>query len=445
MSKTKNKQKFSKQAQKVIKTIEKTNSNVFITGKAGTGKSTLLEHIRLNSKKKIIVLAPTGISAINVDGETIHSFFTLKPGFELDEAKKMNLSDKKKKKFKRIKTIAIDEISMVRADLLDAVDTVLKRARNNNEPFGGVQMVFFGDLYQLPPVVTAADKDKFFSEYNSPYFFDANVFRSQSQGNLFTGGFELKVIELTKIYRQKDDKFIEVLNAIRDGKIDDKHLQTLNKRFLPQFIPDDKDKYIHLVTTNAAASTINLAKMKKLNQKEQIFNAEKSGKVAKNLYPNDEEISLCIGAQVMFICNDQERRWVNGTIGKIIDISEIIDPEKGKTEWIIFVEKTDGKVVEVKKHTWEISRYIFEKNEFKRDIMGSYTQIPMKLAWAITIHKSQGKTFDKVIIDLGAGTFVHGQTYVALSRCTTLEGIVLKKMFHQSSIIMDQRVKQFGQ
>jgi ATP-dependent DNA helicase PIF1 len=436
--------KLSKQAKEVIKTIEKTNSNVFVTGKAGTGKSTLLDHIRLHSKKKIIVLAPTGISAINVNGDTIHSFFTLKPGFELDEAKKMKFNDKKRAKFKRIKTIAIDEISMVRADLLDAVDTVLKRARKNNEPFGGVQMVFFGDLYQLPPVVTNADKDKFFSEYPSPYFFEADVFTAKSQGNLFADGFDLQIFELDKIYRQKDNKFIEVLNAVRDGEVNDKHLNVLNDRFKPQFIPDDKEKYIYLVTTNAAAATINSAEMQKLKRKEEFFEAEKSGQIAKNLYPNDEEISLCIGAQVMFICNDSERRWVNGTIGKVIDIYDLVDEENEKTECVILVEKNDGKTVEVKKHTWEISRYIFEKNEFIRDIMGTYTQIPMKLAWAITIHKSQGKTFDKVIIDLGQGTFVHGQTYVALSRCTSLEGIVLKKMFYPSSIIMDRRIKNFG-
>lgn len=434
---------FSKQAQKVIDIIANSNNNLFVTGKAGTGKSTLLEHIRLNSDKKIIVLAPTGISAINVNGETIHSFFTLKPGFELDEAKSMNFSDKKRQKFIRIKTIAIDEISMVRADLLDAIDTVLKRARKNNEPFGGVQMIFFGDLYQLPPVITAADRDKFNSEYDSPYFFDAKVFKDQAQGNLFAEKFQLKTIELNKIYRQKDDKFIEILNAVRDGEVTDEHLKSLNSRYSPQFIPSEEDNYIYLVTTNKVANYINLAKMKKLAKKEQTFQAEKSGTVAKNLYPNDEKITLCIGAQIMFICNDSERRWVNGTIGKVTDILETIDPDTGQSESIVIVKKNDGKEVEVKMHTWEISRYVFKNNEFQRDIMGAYTQIPLKLAWAITIHKSQGKTFDKVIIDLGSGTFAHGQTYVALSRCTKLNGIILKKIFYRSSIIMDQRVKDF--
>lgn len=425
--------KLSQQAKGVVARIEQTRDNLFITGKAGTGKSTLLEHIRLHSKKKIIVLAPTGISAINVNGETIHSFFTLKPGFELDEAKEMNISKKTRTKLKRIKTIAIDEISMVRADLLDAIDTVLKRARSNNEPFGGVQMLFFGDLYQLPPVITAADRDKFFSEYESPYFFDADVFHDQGQGNLFSEGFELSVIELDKIYRQKDNKFIEVLNAVRDGQVSEQHLAELNDRYEPDFIPNKKDKFIHLVTTNAMADAINAAEMNKLKQKEITFTAKKSGKVARNLYPNNKEITVCNGAQVMFICNDQERRWVNGTIGKIVAIDDNI----------LSVEKTDGQIVEVQKHTWEISRYIYQDGEFQRDIMGSYTQIPLKLAWAITIHKSQGKTFEKIIIDLGRGTFAHGQTYVALSRCTSLNGLVLKKKFLRSSIITDPRVKEF--
>jgi len=438
------KKKLSNQAKQVVATIEGTHDNIFVTGKAGTGKSTLLEHIRLHSKKKIIVLAPTGISAINVNGETIHSFFKLKPGFELDEAREMNISNKMKVKLNRIKSIAIDEISMVRADLLDAVDTVLKRARNNNEPFGGVQMIFFGDLYQLPPVVTNANKNKFFSEYDSPYFFNAGVFTDEGQGNLFIGGFKLKIIELKKIYRQKDNKFIEVLNAVRDGAVTDEHLSTLNTRFDPNFVPSRKEKYVYLVTTNAIAASINSAEIKKLNQAEVAFSAKKLGTITKNLYPNNEEVTLCVGAQIMFICNDSERRWVNGTIGKVKRINNILDEETGKEERVVSVEKTDGKIVEVTKHTWEISRYIFDHGEFKRDIMGTYTQIPMKLAWAITIHKSQGKTFDKVIIDLGRGTFVHGQTYVALSRCTSLDGIILKKKFFRSSIIMDQKVKSFG-
>jgi ATP-dependent DNA helicase PIF1 len=435
--------KFSKEAKKVMGDI-RDNKHVFVTGKAGTGKSTLLDHVRLHTDKKIIVLAPTGISAINVNGETIHSFFTLKPGFELDEAKEMKFDKKKKAKFKQIKCIAIDEISMVRADLLDAVDVVLRRARMVDQPFGGVQMVFFGDLYQLPPVVTPADGEKFFSEYPSPYFFDARVLSGKFQSDLFSTQFELKIIELKNIYRQQDDRFINILNAVRDGEMADSHLTTLNSRFFPHFIPKKKDKYIHLVTTNAMASCINVAEMRKLNKEQVSFSAEQSGKIARNLYPNEEEVVICVGAQVMFICNDSERRWVNGTIGKVIEISNEVDEETGTLRPVVSVEKADGEIVEVTRHTWEISRYVFQRGEFMRDIMGSFNQLPMRLAWAITIHKSQGKTFDKVIIDLGRGSFVHGQTYVALSRCTSLEGVVLKKRFYRSSIIMDKRVKLFG-
>jgi len=434
--------KFSKQAQHIIDTIENTYSTVFVTGKAGTGKSTLLDYIRLTSKKKMIVLAPTGISALNVRGETIHSFFGLKPGFELDEAKSMSIDERKKAKFKNIKALAIDEISMVRADLLDAVNTLLCRARQNKEPFGGVQMIFFGDLYQLPPVVTRADRDKFFSEYESPYFFDANVFGMLSQGNLFSNS-GLQVIELKKMYRQKDKSFIDVLNAVRAGVVSAQHIQLLNSRFAPEFEPKQEDNYVHLVTTNAMASTINKAKMAELEAEEVSFSASITGDIAKNLYPNSEEIDLCVGAQVMFIYNDPERRWVNGTIGTVINIQIPMDEDGKIGNCVVSIEKTDGMVVEVEKYTWEISRYVFKKGEFEREIIGSFAQMPVKLAWAMTIHKSQGKTFEKVVVDLGRGSFVHGQTYVALSRCTTLEGLVLKKRFYQSSIIMDSRVKNF--
>ena len=361
--------KFSKQAKQVIDLITKTNDTIFVTGKAGTGKSVLLDHIKSIAKKKIIILAPTGISAINVNGETIHSFFTLKPGFELDEAKSMYMDEKKRSKYKNIQAIAIDEISMVRADLLDAIDTVLKRARKSKDPFGGVQMIFFGDLYQLPPVLTQADRDKFFSNYDSPYFFDANVFKSLSQKNLFSNS-ELSVFELDKIYRQKDRGFIDILNAVRDGALEDKHLLSLNSRFFPSFEPEEKDNYIHLVTTNAMAATINDSRMKKLNKKEFSFTAVHSGEIARNLHPNDLEIKLCVGAQVMFICNDSDRRWVNGTIGKVISIKSGIDPATSKETCMIKVKKSDGVAVEVVKYTWEISKYTYKRGLFERESIG---------------------------------------------------------------------------
>jgi len=433
--------KFSGEAKKAIDLILNTTENVFVTGKAGTGKSTLLEHIRLVAERRIIVLAPTGISAVNVNGETIHSFFTLKPGFEKDEAMHMIMNKRKQDKFRPLKTIAIDEISMVRADLLDAVDIVLRRARKIDKPFGGVQMVFFGDLHQLPPVVTVNDKDKFYSEYESPYFFEAEVFHGQT--DLFGSSFKMHYVELNKIYRQSDLNFINLLNSIRNNSITIDEIKELNKRCNPYFVPKEEDKYIHLMTTNEAANKVNEKKLHALADEDRIFIAKKTGTVAKNLYPNDEVLIFRTGAQIMFVCNDSERRWVNGTIGKIVEIAEYIDEKTGLFETMLRVEKNDGKIVEVKKHLWEISKYIFESGEFVRKNLGTYEQMPIKLAWAITIHKSQGKTFDKVIIDLGAGSFAHGQTYVALSRCTSLSGIVLKRPFRRADIIMDKRVQSF--
>jgi len=309
-------------------------------------------------------------------------------------------------------------------------------------PFGGVQMVFFGDLYQLPPVMTWRDKEKFLSEYESPYFFDAKVF--QGANDLLSDSFHLEHVQLDKIYRQTDDNFIEILNGVRNNCLTDNHLETLNTRHDADFIPDKEDKFIHLMTTNADAATINAVELAKLKGSMTTFVAANSGKIAKNLRPNDEEVTVKVDAQVMFIYNDPERKWVNGTIGRVVNICEDYNEETDKMETFLIVEKTDGARVEVRPHKWEISRYVFDSGNFKREQIGSFTQIPLKLAWAITIHKSQGKTFEKVIIDLGSGSFAHGQTYVALSRCTSLEGLILRRPFRKSDIIMDERVEGFG-
>ncbi len=432
---------LSIQAKKAIELISKKDENIFVTGKAGTGKSTLLEYVRKESKEKIVILAPTGISAINVNGETIHSFFTLKPGFEKDEARKMRIDKTKEKKFRALKSIAIDEISMVRADILDAIDIVLRRSRKSDDFFGGVQMIFFGDLYQLPPVVTWNDKEKFFSEYKSPYFFDADVFHNP--GNLFSTNFKLKVIELDKIYRQKDKDFIELLNSIRDNSINYNQIEKLNERYDPNFSPKDDEKYIYLTTTNASANKINEKKLSCIDRKKSVFIAKKTGDFSKNLCPNDEEVWIKEGAQVMFIYNDKERRWVNGTIGKIVKICDEENEDNGKIETVVKIEKVNGSIVEAKRHTWEISKYIYVDGKFERKNLGTFNQIPIKLAWAITIHKSQGKTFDKIIVDLERGSFAHGQTYVAISRCSSFEGVILKRELKKSDIIMDERICSF--
>lgn len=432
---------FSYEAQRAIELAKNPNKNLFITGKAGTGKSTLLEHMRMTADKKMIVLAPTGVAAINVRGETIHSFFKLKPGFELDEATNMRIDDKKRKMYASVKTILIDEISMVRADLLDAIDIFLRRARISEEPFGGVQMIFFGDLFQLPPVITSVDKQRFYTEYESPYFFSANVFRSR---NLLTEPFRMERIELDEVYRQTDEDFINVLNAVRDNSATQKDLDILNARVDENFVPEDADSFIHLMTTNANAHQINMGKLAQISKPDLEFVASAKGKLSKSLRPNDPMITVKVGAQVMFINNDSERRWVNGTLGVVRSCVDRYNEETDEMETVLMVKTSDDKLVEVTPHTWEISKYKFEGGAFVREEIGSFTQMPLKLAWAITIHKSQGKSFDHVVIDLGWGSFAHGQTYVALSRCTSLEGLILKKPLKPSDVIVDECVRQFA-
>jgi len=432
--------KFSDEAKRAIKLIQDPSKNVYITGKAGTGKSTLLEHIRMSPDKKIIVLAPTGVSAINVKGETIHSFFKLKPGYELDEATNARIDEKKRAGYKAIKTIMIDEISMVRADLLDAIDIFLRRVRENDEAFGGVQMIFFGDLFQLPPVLTNHDKDRFYSEYESPYFFSAKLFERR---DLFSEAFKLEYIELDKIYRQSDENFIRLLNCIRDNSATEVDLEHVNARVEPDYRPSPDISCVHLMTTNANANAHNLLKLGEIHRPPIEFKASKKGNLGK-LQPNDTTITVKIGAQVMFIQNDTKRRWVNGTIGTVEHHTKRYDDEVEDLVDILEIQLEDGEIVEVKPHTWDISKYNVKGGFFVREEIGSFTQMPIKLAWAMTIHKSQGKTFDHVVLDTGWGSFAHGQTYVALSRCTSFEGLVLKKPLKPSDIIVDDYVRKFA-
>lgn len=435
--------KFSPQAKRALELMTDSSKNVFVTGKAGTGKSTLLEHFRMFTERKIVVLAPTGVAAINVRGETIHSFFKLKPGFELDEATNSRITEKAQRMYSSLRTILIDEISMVRADLLDAIDVFLRRVRMDDRPFGGVQMIFFGDLYQLPPVITSADKEKFFAEYESPYFFDSKVCRGGY--DLLAQPLEIECIELDKIYRQKDQKFIKLLNSVRSNSLTEKCLTKLNSRVDPEFIPETEDGYIHLMTTNADANRVNERELAKISKPELEFNAQISGKISKNLRPNEPKISVKVGAQVMFINNDTKRRWVNGTLGVVRNITDRYNEETDQMETILIVKIHDGELVEVGTHTWDISKYVFQEGQFVREEIGSFSQMPIKLAWAITIHKSQGKTFEKAVIDLGWGSFAHGQTYVALSRCTSLDGLVLRKELRLKDVITDKRVLDFSE
>ena len=429
---------FSKEAITIIEHVKNTNENLFITGKAGTGKSTLLEYLK-KEDSSIIVLAPTGIAAINVNGETIHSFFKLKPGYELDEAKHVRINNNMISQYATIHTIIIDEISMVRADILDAVGIFLQRVRNTSKPFGGIRMIFFGDLFQLPPVLLNNERKKFLQKYKTPYFFSAHLF---IQKDLFTAPFIQKTLELKTIYRQKDPVFVDILNTIRENKTNDSHIRLLNQQVKTSFEDENSDFQINLVSTNAIANDINFQKLQTLNTSEFSFLAHHTGNI-ENLKPNDLEVKLKIGAQVMFINNDPKKRWMNGTIGKVINIVSKIDEEINETYQLVEVELENGNTTEVLPFTWEISKYRFKRGRFVREEIGTFTQVPVKLAWAITIHKSQGKTFNKVKINLGSGSFAHGQTYVALSRCKTISNITLARPVLKSDMIIDEYVTEF--
>ncbi len=407
--------------------LEKTDRSLFITGRAGTGKSTLLQLFRNTTKKKTVVLAPTGVAALNVKGQTIHSFF----GFPAKPLNKKDIRKRKNRKlYKNIEVLIIDEISMVRADLLDNIDYFLRVNRENMlAPFGGVQMVFFGDLFQLPPIVSSeAEQLLFQTMYDSPYFFSAKVYET---------GFVMEMLELRKTYRQESRHFIRLLDAVRLNQIDHDDLEELNERHDPLFQPEEF--YITLSPRNNVVDQINQRELKRLNTPEFTFLASVTGDFNPKLYPAEAALKLKKGAQVMFVKNDPRRRFVNGTIGRIIQIN----PDNIVVE---IADKQGKQSVEVEKLEWEIQRYYLnqeDQTKIETEVVGTFTQYPLRLAWAITIHKSQGKTFDKVIIDLGYGAFEHGQTYVALSRCRTLEGIVLKQKIRIQDIMADERIVQY--
>ena len=411
--------------------LDKSSANVFLTGKAGTGKSTFLEYFREHTKKKIVVLAPTGVAALNVKGQTIHSFFNFKPDTTLESIETIRLSKNKREILEKVDTIVIDEISMVRADLLDCVDASLRLHGGNEKlPFGGVQMVFIGDLFQLPPVVRPNERSIFETVYQSPYFFDAKAFKD----------FPMEFIELYKNYRQKDEIFVGLLNAIRTNSIKEEQLNILNTRFVSNFQEDPTRFYIYLTTTNDLAHQLNYEKLHAISDELFTFEADHSGNFEEKNFPTQEELELKVGAQVMLLNNDQAKRWVNGSIGKVVAVEEARGMETN-----IRVELTDGARVDVTPYSWEIFNFFFNEDTQKIDseIVGSFRQYPLKLAWAVTIHKSQGKTFDQVMIDLGRGSFSHGQTYVALSRCRSLEGIFLKRPIARRDILMDRRIPEF--
>ena len=407
--------------------MENTSKNVLITGKAGTGKSTLLDYFRNNTKKNVVVLAPTGVAAVNVRGQTIHSFFRFGPDITVDKVEK--IVEEFPNIYTEVDAIIIDEISMVRADLLDAIDKFLRintsKRRPKKKPFGGKQMIFFGDLYQLPPVTTKREKSVIDQLYDSPYFFSANVMKRVN----------LEIVELTEVFRQKDAKFIELLDAIRHGENSPEILEKLNERYIPDFKPPEGEFYIYLTSTNKRAREINEKKLKELSGDLYEIRGKISGEFDMNSLPTDVNLKLKIGAQVMLLNNDSLGRWINGTIGEVLDI----DLE----EKTIIVKLETGDIVDVKPFEWKLFEYVLDGDRVDTIEVGSFLQFPIKLAWAITIHKSQGKTFDKVIIDLSGGIFSPGQLYVALSRCTSFEGIVLLQPVKKGHVFMNWKAAKF--
>ena len=408
--------------------IEKQEQNVFITGRAGTGKSTLLQLYRNTTRKKVVVLAPTGIAALNVKGQTIHSFFGFPPRpLALSEIKKR----RNRRLYQNMEVLVIDEISMVRADLLDNIDWFLRINRDVPLPFGGVQVVFFGDLFQLPPVV-ANDLEamRFQSEYDSPYFFSARAMQEDV--------FVMEKMELQKVYRQENRHFLRLLEAVRLNRVDYDDLEDLNNRCLPQFEPEDF--YITLSARNATVDSINNKELGQIPLPERLYLASTTGNFNPKLYPTEPALRLKLGAQVMFIKNDPEKQFVNGTIGMVVDMDD--------NTITVTVQEEGGQIrrIEVGPMEWEILRYqpsLTDPDKIETETIGTFRQFPIKLAWAITIHKSQGKTFDKAIIDLGRGAFEHGQACVALSRCRSLEGIVLKQPIRMQDIITDEKVVEY--
>lgn len=418
------------QFKQALERMENNENPLFITGKAGTGKSTLLRYFRLHTQQQVAVVAPTGVAALNVGGQTIHSFFGFAPSVTPMEVRREKPSTKLKKILKKVDVLVIDEISMVRADLMDCIDESCRHCLDDDRPFGGKRVVFFGDLYQLPPVVSREEEQELFSQiYKSPYFFDAKVWHFA----------RIDIIELEKIYRQRDGEFIDMLNQIRHNTIDATGMKKLNQSYQPESFDSDEG-YITLTTTNKAANEMNLRKLSQLGGEEKSYSGKIEGSFGERTLPTEESLQLKAGAQVMLLNNDVMGRWVNGSMGVIEEIAEVKDGEDK-----ILVRLQEGDLVEVEPFTWSINRYYFDQatQSLETEPVGSFTQYPLRLAWAVTIHKSQGKTFDKVVLDVGWGTFSPGQTYVAISRCTSLDGLVLKRPVARKHIWTDERIVVF--
>ncbi|MFT2690561.1 ATP-dependent DNA helicase [Clavibacter zhangzhiyongii] len=404
----------------VFQAIEGTRDHIFVTGRAGTGKSTLLTHLSWNTEKQIVICAPTGVAALNVGGQTIHSLFKLPIGVIADA--EIEQTGELRKLLNTIDTLVIDEVSMVNADLVDAIDRSLRQARHKKDvPFGGVQVVLFGDPYQLAPVPGDGDERAYFADrYRSMWFFDANVWQEA----------QLRIYELTEIHRQHEEAFKEMLNAVRHGRVTAEIAGVLNAAGAR---PAPTDGAITLATRNDTVNRINAEALKRLPGRSLTATADVTGDFGGRTYPADEKLDLKIGAQVMFLRNDADQRWVNGSVGVVTRI-----------DTNVYVE-LDGVVHEVEPVTWEKHKYSYSPTtkQLRRDVVADFTQFPLRLAWAVTIHKSQGKTYERAIVDLGARVFSPGQTYVALSRITDIDGLYLTRPLRPADIIVDENVRRF--
>lgn len=405
--------------------------HLFLTGKAGTGKSTLIRHYIDITDRNVIVTAPTGIAALNVNGYTLHRLFSLSPTTTLEDVQTPEYYPGRfSRAIKTMETLIIDEASMIRADLFDVIESALRRfGRRPGEPFGGVQLVLVGDLAQLPPVVTQAESEYFTTRYETSFFFSADTFSRDA----------FPTVELTKVFRQAGDpRMTAILNAIREGVLPQQTVSELSTRVVPDFEPCEDDFWLTLGATNSIVSSRNRRQLDRLPSEEHLSRAITHGDLSLFDFSSaEEELRYKIGAQVMMLTNDSADRWVNGTLGRITGISETEEDPR------VSVELRGGATVDVGRHTWEVTRPITVGTSLKHEVVGTFTQLPFKLAWAITIHKSQGQTLDHLIVDLAGGAFASGQVYVALSRCTSLEGLILKQPVRPKDLKIDRRVLRF--